>query len=163
MTLKTLIPALIVCLAFSNCFNNRGNSNIEPIVNLPAIANKSIEEVNAVLGKPDTIIKTDVITKVNPVGTPNEKVDCEQVFYQNKKIEVIFINKLSDWITINHVTGLPMSEYMITALGLPQTDPRIFDLTAYVTWEEVKGFQNIAFFSKDSSTVDNIYIRVNTK
>ena len=156
MKTKITILTLLICLALSNCADHKEKT----IVKVLAIANKTIEEVNSVLGKPDTIIKINPIIKVNPVGTPNETIPAIQVFYKNKNIEVVFINDLADWITIKNISNLQMSEYMITALGLPQTNPRLFDPTSHISWEEVNGINEISFFSVDSSMVDNIYIRV---
>ena len=159
MKTKITILTLAICFALSNCADHKEKT----IVNVLAIANKTIEEVNSVLGKPDTIIKINPIIKVNPVGTPNETIAAIQVFYKNKNIVVVFIDDLSDWITIKNISNLQMSEYIITALGLPQTNPRLFNPTSHISWEEVYGIKEISFFSVDSSMVDNIYIRVNNR
>ena len=159
MKTKITILTLAICFALSNCADHKEKT----IVNVLAIANKTIEEVNTVLGKPDTIIQINPIIKVNPVGTPNVSIPATQVFYKNKNIEVVFIDNLADWINIKNISNLQMSEYMITALGLPQTNPRLFDPTSHISWEEVNGINEISFFSVDSSMVDNIYIRVNAR
>ena len=167
MKLTITIIALTSCLAFSNCTTNGNgtsgsNSQTDTIVNILAIANKPIEGATNQLGKPDSVINTNTIVKINPAGTPNETVPSEVAYYKNKKFIITYINKLAWHININNPKNLLMSEYMITSLGLPHTNPTILG-TSYISWQELDGFEEITFSSSDSSSVDNIYIRVNQK
>ncbi len=129
---------------------------IDTVVNITDIADKSIKIVNEVLGKPNNM------DKAKPSGTPCKTNPCDKAFYKDSKFEIIFINKVADWITINNVSNLSMTEDVITSLGLPKTKPSFSNPSNVIRWTNIKGFKEISFFNNGSNKVDYIYIKTNT-
>lgn len=129
---------------------------IDTVVNIADIANKPIKVVNEILGKPGSM------DKAKPSITPCKTNPCDKAFYQDSKFEIIFINKVADWITINKVSNIPMTEEAITSLGLPKTKPSFSDPSNVIRWTNIKGIKEISFFNNGSNKVDYIYIKTNT-
>ena len=67
-------------------------SQSEPEFDAEEIAGKSPEEVASVLGEPT---RTE---QVNPSSTP---CPCDKLFYKGGELEIVYINGIADWITIN--------------------------------------------------------------
>lgn len=65
----------------------------EVLVNVDTIAGKTPEQVAAVLGEPEGR------ESVNPSNTP---CPCDKVLYKDGKVEIVYMNGLSDWITVNY-------------------------------------------------------------
>jgi hypothetical protein len=167
---KTTILIFVTSLIFVSCGDNRtsqtGNNaenvqdnpvKIDKIINIADISNKSIKEVNKLLGKPNNM------SKAKPSGTPCKTNPCDKAYYKDGKFEIIFINKVADWITINDVSSLPMNEDLITSLGLPKTKPSFSNPSDVIKWTNIKGFEEISFFNNGSDKVDYIYIKTNTR
>jgi len=66
--------------------------NIENNLIIDSIMGKKPMEVEALLGNP--LSKE----KINPRNTP---CPCDKMIYDNGNIEIVFINGVADWITIN--------------------------------------------------------------
>lgn len=62
-------------------------------VEIPSIAGKNKKEIEMILGKPN---KKE---KVNPSKTP---CPCDKYYYINNLVEIVFINGVADWITVNN-------------------------------------------------------------
>ena len=161
-----LFASIILASCSDNNISNAGNKainvqsnqvKIETVINITNIANKKIKEVNKLLGKPNNI------GKAKPSGTPCKINPCDKAYYKDGKFEIIFINKVADWITINDVSNLPMNEDLITSLGLPKTKPSFSNPSNVIRWAHIKGFEEISFFNNGSDKVDYIYIKTNTR
>ena len=165
----TTILILATSLILASCGDNKRSQTetkastvqatpikIDTVINIADIANKTIKEVNNLLGKPNSM------DKAKPSGTPCKTNPCDKAFYKDSKFEIIFINKVADWITINNVSNLPMNEDLITSLGLPKTKPSFSNPSNVIKWTNIKGFKEISFFNNGSNKVDYIYIKTNT-
>lgn len=159
MNFKTISLILSISLIYLSCTNNKLKN--DTVLNITSIANKPIDLVNGILGKPDSVVKINITLKVNPVGVGNITANADKAYYKKNNIEIFFINGVADWIEIKTVPRLTMDEYLITSLGLPQTNPHLFDPSSLITWDNIPGIENVEFQSKDSNLLDNIYIRVN--
>jgi hypothetical protein len=167
--IKTTILSFATILIFASCSENKTSQTenkestaqatsvkIDTVVNIADIASKTMKEVNKLLGKPNSM------DKAKPSGTPCKNNPCDKAFYKDSKFEIIFINKVADWITINNVSNLPMNEDLITSLGLPKTKPSFSNPLNEIRWTNINGFKEISFFNNGSNKVDYIYIKTNT-
>ena len=120
---KTTILILATSLILASCGDNKTSQTenkastvqatpvkIDTGINIADIANKTIKEVNKLLGKPNSM------DKAKPSGTPCKTNPCDKAFYKDSKFEIIFINKVADWITINNLSNLLMNEDLMTSL-----------------------------------------------
>lgn len=161
MKWNSIVYLFIIVFLFSNCNNSKSSSQntsdeIEKVININDIANKSIGEVNKILGAP-----TDK-EKVAPSGTPCKKNPCDKLYYQNGKYEIVFINNVADWITINNVSNLPLNESVIYSIGLPASKPSFSNPSTVIRWTAINNIKEISFFNNGSNKVNYIYIKVNT-
>jgi hypothetical protein len=132
-------------------------TEIQKIINIKDIAGKQLSDVAKVLG---TAEKTE---KVQPSRTPCKQIPCDKVFFQNGKFEVVFINNLADWITINNTSDNELDENAIELLGLTKTAPTFQNIMHVIRWENIEGFKEISFFNDGSGKIKYIYIKVNTE
>lgn len=166
---KTKILVFVTSLILASCGDNKISQTenkvqavhvnpvkIDKVIDIADIANKSIKDVNILLGKPNSM------GKAKPSGTPCKTNPCDKAFYKDSKFEIIFINKVADWITINNVSNLPMNEDLITSLGLPKTKPTFSNPSDVIKWTNIKGFLEIGFYNNGSGKVDYIYIKTKT-
>lgn len=85
------------------------------------------------------------------------------MFFQSEKYEVLFINNVADWITINNTSNNILDENVIQLLGLPKTSPSFNNISTVLRWDNLDGIKEISFFNNGSDKIDYIYIKVNTK
>lgn len=139
-----------------NTLNNKkeNNSNTSLIVDIKKISNKNSKEVEKELWKP---YKTEI---VKPSSTWCNDAVCNKMYYQNWKYEIVFINWVSDWITINNVSNVSFNEDMISLLWLSQIQPTITN-SFNMRWENIDWFKEIYFFN-NRDYVDYIYVKVNS-
>jgi hypothetical protein len=134
-----------------------GKSTATTIVNLKTIAGKSIQEVEAVLGKAEST------EKASPSDTPCKENPCDKAFYQSGKFEIIYINGKADWITINNVSDHELNDKNIELLGLPASAPAFNNAASVIRWEAVEGINTISFFNNGSGKIDYVNIKTATK
>ncbi len=123
------------------------NSEIEIVIDLKAIAGKSIAEVNSLLGQPQSS-KT--------VKQGKKKV------YKDEKIEIVFINGKADWITVNDFSGVKFSPGALKAFGLPYKSPSYATKTI-LKWESLEGYNSINLFGLEGGECDYLYIKAFTE
>ncbi len=151
--MKTLINLLllIVSIALSSCGSGdsqKTESTIEkPILEVKKVLNMSVSELEKVLGK--------ISKKEKVKGYPCENANCERVFFEKEKYEVIFKEGKIDRITINDTPNLSNDENAITKLGLPKTNPSFMNLGTVVGYSFIEGIYEINF------NTNFIYIIVN--
>ncbi len=131
-------------------------STITPVVNVSAIAGKSPEEVEAILGKAEST------EKASPGGTPCKENPCDKSFYQAEKFEVIFINGKADWITVNNLSDHELNENNIALLGLSPSTPA-FSNPNIIRWENDDGIKQVSFLSNGAGKIDYADVKVATK
>ena len=136
---------------------DEAKSTATPIVNLKAIAGKSIAEVETVLGKPEST------EKVSPGETPCKENPCDKASYQSGKFEIVFINGKADWITINNVADHELNENNIELLGLPHSEPAFKNAASVIRWEKAEGINTISFFSNGAGKIGYVDIKTATE
>lgn len=120
-------------------------------LNVPAIAGKSQAQVEVLLGPPVSSSST------NPSGT---SCPCPKNTYKGD-IEVIYMNGVADWITINETDNLSFSKARITQLGLPDEPPTLSSSDS-IRWENIAGIKQVELFSSGQK-IFYIEIKTNTE
>jgi hypothetical protein len=113
--------------------------------------------VSAVLGAPDKV------ELIRPSNTPCQEQPCQKATYQNGKYEVVFINGLADWITINKTLAYRLNDSVIEYLGLPKVAPTFSNPKAVIRWEEIVGLREVSAFNNGDDRVAYFYIKCTTK
>ena len=127
----------------------------ELIIDVKSISNKKLEEIKKVLWTPENV------KIVKPSWTSCNKTICNSISFQNWKIEIIFINWVSDWITINNISNIDFNEDSILLLWLPKTKP-VFYNSYNIKWTNIDWFKEINFFENWKNKIDYIYLKVNS-
>jgi hypothetical protein len=76
-------------------------SSIEIRVDVDQIAGKTPDQVASVLGEP---LSKETVT---PSNTP---CPCDKFIYKDGKVEVVYMNGKSDWITVNYPSSFVKGE-----------------------------------------------------
>ena len=117
-----------------------------PVIDVTKVAGKSKDEVEKILGAPTKTSKTKY---------------GEKCFYKKGDTEIVFINGLADWITVEDIDNVPFNKKAITSVGLEVSHP-VKTTDWELQWENLQGFRSISLF-KGKSMSDYIYIKVKTK
>lgn len=136
MKKKIVLAFFVGQFIFAGC----GNSTVEEhgvIIKIEDIANKSLPDVEKVLGKSESTEKVK--------GYPCEKSDCNREIFQSGKYEIIFKQGKADRITINQVPNLTGSTDAIETLGLPESEPTFANEGTVVRWENINDIKEISF------------------
>jgi hypothetical protein len=121
--------------------------NIDLVLDIKTIAGKNPEEVSAVLGPPSETSET--------------KHGRKQVF-DASGIEIIYINGLSDWITINNMGDVSYSDESLKYLGFPDISPT-FSNQFVKRWENIPGFLEVSINPGESGRIHYVQIKIKTK
>lgn len=113
--------------------------------------------VATVLGAPDNI------ELVRPSNTPCQEQPCQKAIYQDGKYEVVFINGVADWITINQTLAYRFDTSVVEHLGLPKVTPTFNNPKAVVRWEDIAGLREVSAFNNGADRVAYFYIKCTTK
>lgn len=115
------------------------------IVDVTKIAGKDAKQVAQILG-PSKCIKI----KYGP--------KCE---YRNGGIEIVFIEGVADWITINNLEDIPFNADALKALGLNKSHPSATRPTV-IRWDSIPGFLSVSLF-KGSIGCEYAYVKIKTQ
>jgi len=117
----------------------------EVVLDVPAIAGKSQDEVAAVLGAPS-----------GRQTTRHSGTTLPMILYRNGNVEIVFVDGKADWITL--YTRLPMRQSSLTRLNLPVREPTWARTGVEMRWEngKVPGVQAVYIFP------EYVYINVHT-
>jgi hypothetical protein len=111
---------------------------VELIIDAKTIVNKTLAEVETVLGKAES--------KEKVKGFPCENSNCEKALFKSEKYEIIFKEGKADRITINAVANLTGTNKAIEALGFPYSEPAFMNAKTVVRWNNTEGIKEISFF-----------------
>lgn len=146
------------------------NVTIEKMFTLSDIANKSLEEVSAILGEPDML--EDGTWKYS--GTDTVIENCPTAYYKNSAIEIKFIEDKAGRITVTPAESIPFSEtssetqeLALNLIGTESTPPSSIKLQ-FVRWDEIQGIYEVSVFNKElkgdtGDTVSYIHIITDEK
>ncbi len=125
----------IAYLVILSLFPSRGNAQ-DVILDIPAIAAKSIPEVVAALGEPDSrgSIRSD--------GR-----DLPQLVFLDGDLEIAFVNGRADWITLYR--AISMRKESLRLLNLPVRDPSFQRRSFAIDWRNgaVPGTREVNIFA----------------
>jgi hypothetical protein len=129
------------------------NAPVTVEVDLPKVAMRSQEEVEAVLGKG----KLDSYYKDDKAGC--EK--CPKMTYKEGKIDIIYINDIADRITINDLADFDFEDRVILGLlNLKNNTKPVLSNGEVKRWDNYEKYSQIAAFAKKGKTE---YILIKTK
>lgn len=123
------------------------------IIDIKAIAGRTPAQVEKVLGKPTGK------ENVKPRNTGCNP--CPKMIYKKGKYEIVYINGIADWITVNELSGLFFGKSVLQEFNLPISKPAAQNDTV-IRWDNFGGFQSISFFGYDGKA-DYIYFKLKTK
>lgn len=110
------------------------------------------------------IVKKDKATVDETIGPPDS---CENIkygskcIYKNGKFEIVYINGLSDWISVNDLKDIPYQPDSIRFFGLEPSRPS-FSNEFETRWENTYGLLSIKFSPGENNMVDFAYIKATT-
>jgi hypothetical protein len=122
-----------------------------------SIAVQAPHIVAQVLGAPDSM------ELVRPSNTPCQEQPCKKLTYQGGKYEIVFINGVADWITINQTLAYSLDTTVIEYLGLPKAAPTFRNPGMVTRWEDIAGLREVNAFDNGSGKVGYFYIKCVTK
>jgi hypothetical protein len=138
--------SLLLGLAIAaSCFGTVDLTAQDVVLDVPAIAGKSQEEVAAILGSPSARETTQHGGKSLPM-----------ILYRNGDVEIVYVNGKADWITL--YTRLPMQQSSLKRLNLPVGEPTWARQSVVMRWENnrIAGVRAVYIFP------DYVYINVLT-
>jgi hypothetical protein len=121
------------------------------ILDLKEISGRSFNQIVPILGKPD---------QTEPLKPSNVPVDISQsqkFSFKERKIEIVFIDGIADWITIND-PAIPFEVESLIELGL-DLEPPSFKTHYIMRWKNLNPFTEITFFSRTQNIVDYILVK----
>ena len=115
------------------------------VLDIPAIAGKSQDEVAEVLGSPS-----------GRETTRHEGKELPKVLYRNGDVEVVYVDGKADWITLYN--PLPLRQASLARLNLPVREPTFARRGLVMRWENgrIPGVQAVYLFR------DYVYVNVRT-
>lgn len=146
-----LLIIALVAIWLTGCGNSRTSSTAS---SLPAQKTTGTQlqqgvllDVLSVAGKPqaqvDALLGTPSSSKsVNPSGT---NCPCPEITYRDDGIEIIYIDGVANWITINDTADLRFEKESLSRLGLPVADPS-YASRETMRWDHLAGIRQIEFF-----------------
>jgi hypothetical protein len=121
------------------------------ILDLKEISGRSFNQIVPILGKPDAS------EPAKPSNVPIDISKSQKFFFKNRKIEIVFIDGIADWITIND-PAIPFEASSLTELGL-DSEPPTFKTHYIMRWKNLNPFTEITFFSRTENIVDYILVK----
>jgi len=106
------------------------------LLDVLSVAGKPQAQVDALLGTPSSS------KSVNPSGT---NCPCPEITYQDDGIEIIYIDGVANWITINDTADLRFDKESLSRLGLPVAEPS-YSSRETMRWDHLSGIRQIEFF-----------------
>jgi hypothetical protein len=103
------------------------------ILNVPAIARRTEDEVARHLGPPDP-----------SSGSPSPNGIKRS--YRGGKIEVVFVDGAARWIKLYTAKELPFSKAALAKLGLPVLRPTYNNAPHVLSWRNIPHLQEVSLF-----------------
>lgn len=129
-----MLVVLTLLLSATAC---REEGNRELIVlDIPAIAHKTTEQVQAILGEPDS----------GYFQKRGQKKVAVQL-YQPHHIEIYYLAGKTTEILVNEPAPLPYHQASLASFNIAPQNPDQANDNAAIKWSNVRGFKHITFFS----------------
>jgi hypothetical protein len=120
-------------------------------INVQEIAGKSPTAVEKILGKPFS----EEIVKHKGKSLPKKS-------YDNGDIEIVYVNRVADWITVYGHGQLRYDQSALAQLGLDNLAPTFSNPIATIRWSNQPGLKEVSLFPGERSRAFYAYILVNT-
>ena len=121
------------------------------VVNVPEIAGKSEAEVAQILGEP-----TERST------TKNDGKTYPDLFYQNGKVEVVYVDGKAEWISVMDLQTLPFGTEALPALGITDAGEPSFANRHVIRWQgrQYPPLEGVHLFPDQGGQLGHAYIQV---
>lgn len=129
-----MLVVLIILLSATAC-RKEGNRKLV-VLDIPAIAHKTPEQVQAILGQPDSSYFQKRGQKKVPVQ-----------LYQPHHIEIYYPAGKATEILVNEPAPLPYHRTSLSSFNIDPHTPEQANDNASIKWSNVRGFKHITFFS----------------
>ena len=147
---KTLITTLCFLAGCSDPGVSLSTTDTTPSLeafNISDVAGKSRSSVEEILG--DSLGCDDV----------SQGTQCR---YSLVETEIVFIDGLADWITIEGIDSLTFGRFILNYFGLEPLLPS-FETEYVLRWEPYEDYRSISAFAGVGSKADYLYIKVFTE
>ncbi len=114
-------------------------ANVALVYNIKPLLNRSMKEVEKILGKAESK------SKIN--GYPCKYSRCTKVIYKNGKYEVIFKNGKTSRIIVNSFPDYTNTQDAIQSIGFPKSSPSFLNPGIVARWSTIEGIHEIDFFT----------------
>lgn len=119
----------------------------QPILDVEKIADKTPQQVEAILGKPDSSFTQMIVTK--PIFT--------QIYEDEFRIEIMYPDGLStDIVVFDVFPKVPFEAETIRKFGLKEIPPSHVLRNSYIKWKNYPGYKTINFFATDLDTAGRV-------
>lgn len=136
--LKTILFTAVV-FAFWSCEKK--------LLDIEQVVDKTPEEVETILGKPDTAYTQMIVTK--PIYT--------QIFRDEVDIEIMYPDGLStDIVVLDAAPEFKFNERIIARFGLKEIPPSHVQKNSFIKWKNYPGYKTINIFATDLDTAGNV-------
>jgi hypothetical protein len=120
------------------------------VLNVPAIALKSPEEVARVMGPPDRSNGVQLSANVR-----NR--------YRRGAVEIVFVEGRASWIKLYNTRHLPFSVEILPKLGLPLAKPTYVNSNHVMSWSNLPNLKEVSVYAGEKGAVSSILICVRAK
>lgn len=148
----TILLLLVSQILFTSCNGNSNEVNKDDknssttikeknavILDLTKIVYKTEKEIESIIGK----AQNSEIVK----GYPCEDIECQRVFYDSGKIEIIYKEGKANRITINQTIDLTSDENALERFGLKNEKPSFKSPNNVIRWVNVQNIAEISCFT----------------
>jgi len=115
------------------------------LLNVPALANKSREAVEGILGRPDRA--SGVMVSQN-----------EKATYKLGQIEVLYIDGKAKWIKLYRPRGMEFSPRSLSKLGLPPKKPTYVNRNHVMSWSKICNLKEVSLYSDTNGGVSSVLV-----
>lgn len=128
----------------------RSRSSLPSLVlNVPAIARRSPDEVQLLLGPPDTADGPQVSLQVKRT-------------YQRGRVEIVYVENRAKWIKLYDGRDLAFGTEALPKLGLPALRPTYRNPDHVMSWQNIPHLQEISLYAGTAGKVSSVLVCVET-
>lgn len=150
-----IIVLIAIFVKFFVLNDHDENAPVTVELDLPKVAFRNMQEVEAVLGKG----KLDSYYKDEVAGC--EK--CPKMIYREGKVEIIFINEIADRIQLNNLSDYDFEDRVILGLlNLKENIAPKVDDDNVKRWDNYEKYTQISAFAKGND-IEYILIKAKTE
>lgn len=144
-SVRLLIVQSIILVSFFSC-SQKSDENSSLILDVKKIAGKTANQVENILGKPDSSYDLQIMGR---------KIYCQ--FYNTNQIEIQYPNTLATEIIVYKTNGLPFNQSTLSQFGLDyKIHPNEYLKDRLIRWNDIEPFSSISFYNVDKDSVGNI-------